>query len=800
MRRLFLVAALACAAWQPILAVGASDESIDEPPLVEIAPETPSDLGDEGPTGANAPPIEATPPDPAAAVVGAVVTVPPATMAGYRGRNGETIAFELVGSTEGAIWGDGVYSDDSSLSTAAVHAGLLKPGEKGVVRVTVLPGKEGYSSVARNGVESYSYTGSWMGSFTFPDAAGAATDAPPTPPQAPAPEAPSSPGAPTQPTPPPSGAIPAQSVEVWALSVSRDSDGVGHGHCHPMRVSIGGHAPGEVRVGFFESEVGASGPQWRAAGWTAALTAAQISDFDPRTMQAAFDITGWIDGPSGGGLMAVGVLAAARGDKLRQDAAMTGTINPDGIIGPVGGVGFKIRGAADAGKKLVLIPAGLVWDSDSGVVYKSLGDELGVEVVPVLDIYTAYLHMTGVELPRPPAGDVAPTPKSVNYAMLDVSTEWAQRGIKALDNIPDYYTDEVRASLRKSATYKRQAVNLNSEGEYAANLHDAVLGTAADYCALELARCELTYQSRGLRAMIARVQDNGWLTAEIEGAAIALRNAQIGNVEQLLGYLEACDLFLAGASYRAAALDVLERLPAKSDDEQYIAGRRAALYQIRALVSLKLVHDYLKILSEYEGPAVPAQAPIEELADFYRRAGEANEEVFESLVIAPTARSSGLTPGQVRYALALNDEEYDVLLSAGGVTPHLDRWFSPGLQRDYASLAAGLFSYCRSAMLVAKYYSLDAEMDDRQQIIRLRRERTFGDWLAGSEDEAQRSIHRLQQRGISSAVCVQYLDIARVLRNRDLASRIEALSYLFRTNVTARVMWRLAGTGADQTP
>ncbi len=76
-------------------------------------------------------------------------------------------------------------------------------------------------------------------------------------------------------------------------------------------------------------------------------------------MHVSFEYEGKVDGPSAGALMTIGVLAAVRGDTPKPDAAMTGTINPDGTIGPVGGIRFKIEGAAEKGMKLVLIPAGI---------------------------------------------------------------------------------------------------------------------------------------------------------------------------------------------------------------------------------------------------------------------------------------------------------------------------------------------------------------------------------------------------------------------------------------------------------
>jgi len=64
----------------------------------------------------------------------------------------------------GPLRGSDVYTDDSSIAAAAVHSGVLKLGEKGYVRVTVLPGLGGYVSSDRNGVKSAD-AGPWLGSF-----------------------------------------------------------------------------------------------------------------------------------------------------------------------------------------------------------------------------------------------------------------------------------------------------------------------------------------------------------------------------------------------------------------------------------------------------------------------------------------------------------------------------------------------------------------------------------------------------------------------------------------------------------
>ena len=73
---------------------------------------------------------------------------------------------ELIGSTEGQVWGSGPYTDDSAPAAAAVHAGVLKAGEKGIVKITRLPGMKAYQGSSRNGVTSADWQ-DWSGSFTI---------------------------------------------------------------------------------------------------------------------------------------------------------------------------------------------------------------------------------------------------------------------------------------------------------------------------------------------------------------------------------------------------------------------------------------------------------------------------------------------------------------------------------------------------------------------------------------------------------------------------------------------------------
>ncbi len=65
-----------------------------------------------------------------------------------------------------------------------------------------------------------------------------------------------------------------------------------------------------------------------------------------------------IEGPSAGAALTVATIAAIQNKTINPDAIMTGTINLDGTIGPVGGILAKAKAAKDIGATLLVVPKG----------------------------------------------------------------------------------------------------------------------------------------------------------------------------------------------------------------------------------------------------------------------------------------------------------------------------------------------------------------------------------------------------------------------------------------------------------
>ena len=121
-----------------------------------------------------------------------------------------------------------------------------------------------------------------------------------------------------------------------------------------------------------------------------------------------------IQGPSAGGALAVATIAALRGVQPNASVMMTGTISPDGRIGPIGEAMAKAKAAKDIGAELFIVPEGQSVDvnyqqvqrcskfgardicrNESVAVRTDIGDATGIRVVEATTIGDALRYFLG---------------------------------------------------------------------------------------------------------------------------------------------------------------------------------------------------------------------------------------------------------------------------------------------------------------------------------------------------------------------------------------------------------------------
>jgi hypothetical protein len=84
-----------------------------------------------------------------------------------RGMNGERYAFRCPPGKPlpSRVVGSGPYTDDSSICSAAVHAGAIHAKDGGEVSIEIRPGEAHYAASERNYIRSAAYERAWSGSF-----------------------------------------------------------------------------------------------------------------------------------------------------------------------------------------------------------------------------------------------------------------------------------------------------------------------------------------------------------------------------------------------------------------------------------------------------------------------------------------------------------------------------------------------------------------------------------------------------------------------------------------------------------
>jgi len=82
----------------------------------------------------------------------------PGNLTSFESQQGKVLAFTVTGmAAGGSVWGTDVYTTDSRLAIAAVHAGVVKVGESGVVRLKIVASPPSFAGSSRHGITTSPY-------------------------------------------------------------------------------------------------------------------------------------------------------------------------------------------------------------------------------------------------------------------------------------------------------------------------------------------------------------------------------------------------------------------------------------------------------------------------------------------------------------------------------------------------------------------------------------------------------------------------------------------------------------------
>jgi len=130
---------------------------------------------------------------------------------------------------------------------------------------------------------------------------------------------------------------------------------------------------------------------------SAVSAAAKAVGYDPRFLRVRLSVKTtflqsglYIDGPSAGAVLAVGVASALLGDPIRADVCMSGTINENLEVGPVGGLEEKIKGCRQLRSREMVVPFA---QTSMDLALKGKANDIRITEVSTFD--AAYQAATG---------------------------------------------------------------------------------------------------------------------------------------------------------------------------------------------------------------------------------------------------------------------------------------------------------------------------------------------------------------------------------------------------------------------
>jgi uncharacterized protein len=200
-----------------------------------------------------------------------------------------------------------------------------------------------------------------------------------------------------------------------------------------------------------------------------------------------------IGGPSAGGAMTVALIASLEGLPLKDTVVMSGTINPDETIGPVGGLLAKAQAASEVAD-VFLVPEGqtTILVEEQKVVQQGFftyvtttqkevnlideGKNLGLEVREVYDIRNAVYEFTGVTIEQPSSSDQSiETDFMEPYARQELST--IQSEFEDMSERVNAYGGKYKSDLQSLLDTARKEIGYAQEQFDSGQYYTSMSGT-----------------------------------------------------------------------------------------------------------------------------------------------------------------------------------------------------------------------------------------------------------------------------------------------------------------------------------
>ncbi|MDD5501860.1 MAG: hypothetical protein PHH26_00150 [Candidatus Thermoplasmatota archaeon] len=284
-------------------------------------------------------------------------------------------------------------------------------------------------------------------------------------------------------------------VTVYAPAVGQLANGTMVGSLSTIQITVQSNGSGMVFVDTMPlTEIDMQGSARLAVNVACSVTGKNCSNYDFYfVVRSQSQVIG---GPSAGGVMCTGVIAALEDWEIYNHTMMTGMINPDGSIGPIGGIPYKAQAVAEAGASRFLIPYGQgnitemvteTYVQGGMVIQRTVPKEINIieyakskwnlDVVEIRDIYDAVYWMTGHDAKKN-ASQNPVTSEKYTAIMKDLAESLMERANESFSNATGAFngfpntmhSKQYKSEVQSYYNYASDALNASIDsyniGEY----------------------------------------------------------------------------------------------------------------------------------------------------------------------------------------------------------------------------------------------------------------------------------------------------------------------------------------------
>jgi len=620
-------------------------------------------------------------------------------------------------------------------------------------------------------------------------------------------------------------------VTVYPLSVRMGGGKPARGSISEMTLETEPNKDGEVRVGVVSQFLGGVGPQLEAAAWIASFMAVSTLSKDLTDFRFSVTRGKFFDGPSSGALMTVGFLASLTDAKINPKASMTGTVNPDGTVGPVGGIPHKFEGAIKNGKTKLGFPVGqrhaMDFNTRKRVDLVALANSKGATATEISDVWQAYEFFTGKKLPMPVP--VRPRDMSVGdkveKKLLKYYKQWEEsykrenaalvrlvrggqlKGLKAL------YAMGRRAS--REAIESRKLLGqglLPSAYQRMANAVTYAATAMATWTILDkMRKGDAAGASRVLYQFLALSNATERALRKVGGKKPSTMSGHLTMVSAFQSALTGWGFYYHGSRSVAATARYVRSVGRKTAEQ--LADdklgneivRKVSIPILTIARGMSATRRALESLDIEGGTDINYMCSLpntRRLAKSYTSAAGANLGYYESIALKKIARRYRTTTQRAKWRLMSMNPDYLIAYRAfalagrdmGGLPSRLKKeWGPKSLAWSLGSLSGAILSYFKTSLLISKEYSLRVSHNFAGTPTKVHNEKAFINMITTAERKARE--HARSAKVATSNIPIQsrlaYAK-ARVLREGDLADKLAALELFWRASIYSQIAVMMA--------